>query len=299
MRAFHFTFSLFAVTTIRSQTTDHVLAIGQTGTCIVRHNGAHCWGQPDHIDPSWKRGESTAPITSPPLNTLDFGPNFDVRSVTLGQNVSCALSTDGFARCWGPKGMSFGDGNALRFDDANNFGKNINLGKQFAIMDDAGSGCGDGDVCFMSSLKRVKCLGAASFGQLGYGDNKTRGNSPGDLGDNLPEVALGKQSFSKIAVGSNHVCAISADNSKLKCWGQNEFGNLGLGDTVDRGNKIGQMGDNLTFTDLGFSSPFVLNAVSTGGHHSCALIASSTGNEVKCWGMIRGLLSFLTKSLYF
>ena len=44
--------------------------------------------------------------------------------------------------------------------------------------------------------------------------------------------------------GSAHSCYI-LDNGSVKCWGKNNLGQLGLGDTSNRGDGIGGMGDNL------------------------------------------------------
>jgi hypothetical protein len=41
------------------------------------------------------------------------------------------------------------------------------------------------------------------------------------------------------------------DDGSLKCWGGNQQGTLGLGDTRDRGTARGDMGDNLPAVDLG------------------------------------------------
>ena len=80
---------------------------------------------------------------------------------------------------------------------------------------------------------------------FGVGDSLDRGDTPDDMGDNLPEVRLGA-GRKAIAITSkfNHTCALLDDRS-VKCWGYNESGQLGLGDGVNRGTQLGQMGDNL------------------------------------------------------
>merc|ERR1719215_1660410 len=72
------------------------------------------------------------------------------------------------------------------------------------------------------------------------------------MGDNLPPVDLGNERFAtELAQSSDqHNCA-TLDNSQLKCWGRNQYGQLGYGDTDSRGDENGEMGDNLPAVDLG------------------------------------------------
>jgi len=40
------------------------------------------------------------------------------------------------------------------------------------------------------------------------------------------------------------------DNASIKCWGGNAFGQLGLGNTSNRGDGLNEMGDSLPVIGL-------------------------------------------------
>ncbi len=46
------------------------------------------------------------------------------------------------------------------------------------------------------------------------------------------------------------MCVLSYEN-RIKCWGGNSLGDLGLGDVKHRGDNPGEMGDFLPYVDLG------------------------------------------------
>ena len=81
-----------------------------------------------------------------------------------------------------------------------------------------------------------------------------------------------------ISAGRAHNCALLFDNS-VKCWGLNNFGQLGLGDVIHRGNNPIQMGNNLPTVDLG--SGRTAKTLALGREHSCAILDD---DSVKCWG---------------
>ena len=97
----------------------------------------------------------------------------------------------------------------------------------------------------------LKCWGQGQGGALGLGDTITRGDDPGEMGDNLPTIELGTgRSVAFSVVGNSSACAL-LDNGRVKCWGASTLGELGLGDVVTRGDTPGEMGDNLPAVDLG------------------------------------------------
>ena len=131
--------------------------------------------------------------------------------------------------------------------------------------------------CALLEDHTVKCWGDNADGDLGYGDTQVRGNSPAEMGDALPRVDLGTgRTAIAIAASRAHTCAILDDGS-VKCWGAGP--NLGLPDTMPRGNAPGQMGDALPALDLGAGRR--ATQLAAGYDTSCALLDDGS---VKCWG---------------
>eukprot|EP01083_Nonionella_stella_P001797 5150_1 len=98
-------------------------------------------------------------------------------------------------------------------------------------------------------------------------------------GDNLLGIDLGTNFIPiQIVAGYAHTCALSTAN-KVKCFGSNNYGQLGYGDRNDRGDGANEMGDDLLEIDLGTN--FIPMQIATGFGHTCAL---STANKVKCFG---------------
>jgi alpha-tubulin suppressor-like RCC1 family protein len=134
--------------------------------------------------------------------------------------------------------------------------------------------------CALLDNASVKCWGYGGNGQLGLGDSNHRGDSPNEMGDNLPTVDLGTgRTATAISLGSTHTCAI-LDNASVKCWGNNlNSGRLGLGDGNHRGDDANEMGDNLPAVDLGTGR--TATAIAAGSYHTCVILDNAS---VKCWG---------------
>ncbi len=125
----------------------------------------------------------------------------------------------------------------------------------------------------------LKCWGANSFGALGLQDSESRGDDPNEMGDRLPTVDLGNGQVVTNVVpgGDSHTCALVVGG--VKCWGDNDFGQLGLGNFIDRGGYPRDMGEALPLVDLGASAQ--VEQLVLGSNHSCAVLS---GGLVKCWG---------------
>jgi len=133
--------------------------------------------------------------------------------------------------------------------------------------------------CMPLGTGQLKCWGENTPGKLGLGDLISRGAAPGAMGPLLPAVDLGPgRSAAVLAAGITHTCAI-LDSGQVKCWGENNFGKLGLGDTGIRGDVPGEMGAALPPVDLGPGRTALRLAL--GHFHSCAILDNG---QVKCWG---------------
>ena len=193
----------------------------------------------------------------------------------------CALFDNGLVKCWGKNEegeLGLGDTND-RGDQPGEMGSNLpflDLGVGLTAKFIA---AGSQHACAILNDDRVKCWGRNVVGELGLGDTNNRGDSPDEMGNNLPFVNLGTGRTAKaLSLGTSHTCAL-LDNDQVKCWGYNDSGLLGLGDTENRGNQAGEMGDNLPAVDLGLGR--TVKSVSAGGYSTCVLLDNNTA---KCWG---------------
>jgi alpha-tubulin suppressor-like RCC1 family protein len=104
--------------------------------------------------------------------------------------------------------------------------------------------------CVILDNDTVKCWGKNDKGQLGLGNTNNVGPPPAQMGNALLTVDLGAGRTAKeIFAGHRHVCVI-LDNNFLKCWGDNNNGQLGIGNTNVIGNGSGEMGDALNYTEF-------------------------------------------------
>src|SRR5260221_10146374 len=62
--------------------------------------------------------------------------------------------------------------------------------------------------------------------------------------------ALNAAAGNSLAAGFDHTCVI-LEGGAVKCWGDNEFGKLGIGSTATVGAGAFEMGNNLPTVSLG------------------------------------------------
>ncbi len=225
------------------------VSTGADHTCALSSGGGlTCWGDNDQ----GQLGDGT--ITRRNLPTNVSGLSIGVAAVSAGHNHTCALTGEGGVKCWG-------DNLAGQLGDGTNTDRNLPVNVSGLSSGVQAVSAGRIHTCALTDEGGVKCWGSNDYGQLGDGTN-TNSNLP----VNVPGVSSGVQA---VSAGYSHTCAIMTGGS-VKCWGNNNDGQLGDGTNMRR-----TVPTNIS----GLSSG--VRAVSAGMRHTCALTGEG---GVKCWG---------------
>jgi len=254
-------------------------------TCALLAGGeVKCWGWNESgqlgLGDTAVRGSGPGEMGSN-LAPVDLGPGRTAVQISAGTNHTCALLDNGSVKCWGANNygqLGLGD-TAARGNDPGEMGAALDPVDLGAGVTATAISAGNDFTCAVLDSGDVKCWGKNDVGQLGQGDTVPRGDGPGEMGDNLDSVKLGPgRSAVSVAAGGTHACVV-LDNDKVKCWGGNAAGRLGLGDTEARGDEPGEMGNQLPTVALG--SGYQADAVTTGDAHTCVRLV---GGALRCWG---------------
>ena len=249
------------------------------GRCVDADGGVEC-AAPICSDGKQQADEQCDDGNSVSLDGCSAECEAEVVALATAAYSTCALGGNGRVKCWGYNGvgtLGLGDTDN-RGDDPDELGAALDPVELGTGRRAQAIAAGWYHVCAILDDGSVKCWGDNSSGQLGLGDKDARGVRPNQMGDDLDAVDLGPGRTARaIAAGGNHTCAI-LDDYTVKCWGDNEYGQLGIGDTEDRGDEKGEMGDELPVVSFGVR---YAKALSLGGDHSCALLDD---DSLRCWG---------------
>lgn len=207
-------------------------------------------------------------------------------SFCAGAGHACAVFENNLMRCWGiadyiGTSTNYGDLPSTVGDNIPYFnpGRSLNITKVSCLSQ---------GVCVLLSTGVVKCVGMNDNGQVGIGNSTSPvGINSGHVGDSLPIVNLGTGAkISSVASGINHVCVLATTN-QIKCYGYNLEGELGLGDTTNRGTAPSHMGDNLPFIDLGAGAEAASIYSGSTANHNCVILSAppASSQRIKCWGL--------------
>jgi cysteine-rich repeat protein len=261
------------------------VAVGGYHTCaILDDDSLKCWGYNIYgglgLGDAGGRGTSSGHMGNY-LPLVDLGTGRKARAVAAGIYSTCALLDDGRVKCWGYNAFGqLGTGDTLaRGDGAGEMGDAlapVDLGTGRTAKAIA---MGSYQACAILDDDSLKCWGHNLYGQLGLGDTAHRGDSAGEMGDALPTVNLGTGRTARaVASGDGFTCAL-LDTNQIKCWGAGTYGRLGLGDTSQRGDASGEMGDALPTVNFGMGRRVL--SFDLGAGHGCAVLDTLA---IKCWG---------------
>jgi cysteine-rich repeat protein len=198
-----------------------------------------------------------------------------------GDDFMCQANDVGAVYCWGANdfgALGICSDEALG-DQPNELGSFQPWVSLDVAADALGVVTGSHHACAMLSNGEVKCWGDNTSGQLGTGDNTVHGSLAGTMGTNLPAVDLGANLIDGLLTGGANTCIHDVAEGAYKCWGDNSSGQLGLGDTDNRGDDPDELGDALLGFDFGeglYAYQFVF-----GRAHACASLNTA---QIKCWG---------------
>jgi alpha-tubulin suppressor-like RCC1 family protein len=259
------------------------LAAGAAHTCALFSSGeVKCWGLGTlgrlGLGNELTMGDGPDEM-GPDLPVLNLGTGVFVEELAAGDAHTCARFANGGVKCWGANAfgqLGLGDTDA-RGDGSGEMGGMLPYVELGTGRTAKAIAAGSVHTCVLLDDSSVKCWGYGYFGQLGLGDQNSRGDGSGEMGDLLPAVALdvGRSAIA-LTAGQYHTCAL-LDDAKVKCWGYNEFGQLGQDDTTSRGGGQPNEVSDMSSIPLG---PDVLS-IDAGGGHVCVLLDDASS---RCWG---------------
>ena len=247
------------------------------GTCAILDDGSvRCWGangngQTGYGFTSTAVGDDETPDAYGPV---DLGAGRTARALASGASFHCALLDDGHVRCWGQQGGWLGYGNTQAVGDNETPGSmdpvNLGTGRTATAI-----AAGDAHACAILDDGTVRCWGYGFNGELGYGAQEVVGDN--EVPASKPPVNLGPGRTAKaITAGGGFTCAILDDGS-VRCWGGNDFGQLGAGNVEKVGDD--EAPGSKPSVDLGGGR--TARSVVAGIAHACAILDNGS---VRCWG---------------
>lgn len=219
---------------------------GKHSCARLAKDEVRCWGQLSKAERN---------LEPKPVPGLDRAAG-----LALGVDRSCAWQADGTVSCWGlvigkkydPKDVKDGgDGNLLT--SAQSIAPLTDVAQVVLSRTHA---------CALLRDHTVSCWGFGSRGQLGDGQ-KGAGHHALE-----PRKVSGLEGVAQLALGDGFSCARLSDGT-LRCWGDNAWGQLGLGDKRRRAEPTAVPGLE------------GVRQLAAGTGHVCALGAD---DALWCWG---------------
>ena len=249
------------------------ITVTQFHTCALLDTGTvRCWGQNRFGRLGYGHTNNIGDDETP-ADAGDVNVGGTVTQIAAGYSHTCALLDTGTVRCWGSNSdgqLGYGHTNKIGDDETPADAGDINVGGTVTQIT-----AGNYRTCALLDTGTVRCWGSNSDGQLGYGHTNKIGDdeTPADAGD----VNVGG-TVTQITAGNYCTCAL-LDTGTVRCWGSDEYGQLGYKLGYRHTNNIG---DDETPADAGdVNVGGTVTQITAGTYHTCALLDTGT---VRCWG---------------
>ncbi len=259
--------------------------VGLHFACALYNNGdVKCWGQNASgqlgLGNTTSVGDVAAEVGGANL-FVDLGTGRTATQIAVGGTHICALLDNSTVKCWGNgtngrlgtgATASKGDGPSEMGDSllAISLGTGLTPAQVYAF---------NSSTCVRFTTNQIKCFGNGASGRLGTGAIASIGDGAGEMGDSLAFLDLGTgRTATKITGGLDFKCAL-LDNFTVKCWGNNNRGQLGKDSTTVLGDGVNEMGNNLTEINIGVGRTAL--DISTGYETTCV---RRDNNTAICWG---------------
>jgi alpha-tubulin suppressor-like RCC1 family protein len=204
------------------------VSVGFFGACARTASSAvYCWGQAALL------GNGVVPQTATPVLALGGGL---YKEVDAGSIYGCGVTTSGETRCWGQG--TFGELGTGSFVSAATPMPVVG-GLALTQLDVNNNNIVFGSTCGLTAAGEAWCWGSNRLGQLGAPSASTCSftNVPNFDCSAVPLRVTGGVAFKQIAVGREHMCALSLTNVAW-CWGANNMGQLGDGSLTNSSTPV-------------------------------------------------------------
>ena len=154
-----------------------------------------------------------------------------------GDMTVCAVGVDGVSWCWGQNEFGrLGTGDLLH----GKVPRRAAEGYSFRKISESPGGA---FTCGISTTGKAYCWGSQAGGRLGDG-----AMAPGGQYATSPMPVSGDRTYTEIAAGGDHACAIATGGAAY-CWGQNGAGQLGTGNNTSSAVPV-QVAGGHQFTSI-------------------------------------------------
>ncbi|MDD5223629.1 MAG: fibronectin type III domain-containing protein [bacterium] len=222
------------------------ISAGWLHTCArLADNTMRCWGE----NGGGQFGNGTGIDSNIPVSVSGIN---SAAEISAGGQHTCARLNNNTIKCWGSNHNG-------ELGNGTNTNSNIPVTVS-GITTAAEISIGYNHTCARLTDNSVRCWGMNNVSQLGSGTSAYSCNTPVIVPDITTAV--------EISLGYHHTCARLAD-STMRCWGYNDYGQLGNG--TDGPSMLGVIVSWI-------NTAVEINA---GYFHTCARL---TDNTIRCWG---------------